>query len=166
MSEKEYEITSSSDGKYVTIKEVPQYSHNPTPTDPTPTLRERIGLKLRNMPKGGKIFLTLFLDIYGILHRWSSNKGLAYLFSFVQIFANILLGMLLVSFLIYNSHNPQAEFQSVFESLSLKNVNDPNIILVWLGLLAIPFWLLDFLCVLFSGEVRILGHKFYPDVID
>ncbi len=157
MSDKEYEITFSSDGETATIKEKKPYysSSSPQLPDPTHTRRESIGLKLRNMPRGGKIFLTLLFNIYGVLHRWSSNSGLAYLFSFVQSCLNAVSAFVIISAGIYG-------FQEVF-----KDINDPNIApLLWATVPAPLFWLLDFLCVLFSGEVRILGHKFYPDVID
>ena len=75
MSEKEYKIEfhSNAGNDYVTVTEVKPYDIE-YETDPTPTAREELGKKIRNMSRGKKLFLTYFLDIYGFIFRLTSNR--------------------------------------------------------------------------------------------
>ena len=94
MNEKEYKVEYYDN--YIKLTEVEHESSYPMETDTKPTLRERIGKRMRGTSKHTKLILTLFLNIYGIFYRLGSNRSLSVMFGFVQF--NITLAAIIMSF--------------------------------------------------------------------
>ncbi len=138
MSEKEYEIKFNDDDT-ATIREKKQYSssNERKKTNPEPTKRELVGYSVRGMNRTTKVVLTLLFDIYGIIHRWSCNKGwVCYLSVFFlgwQIFS-------LISFA-----------NAIETGIDIENI-----------LCFLP-WSIDIICVALFGEVKLFAHKKYKD---
>ena len=80
MSKKEFEVIKHYDGS-ITIEELPEYDNTPLPTNPNPTFRERLGKKIRNMPRAMKIVLVFLFDVYGFLYRFSGNRTAQVIFA-------------------------------------------------------------------------------------
>ncbi len=90
MSEEKYTVERVSDDKYLVTKKKDSSGSDPTPTNPDPNARERLGKKMVTAKKFTKIILTLLGDLYGILYRFGSNSVIAILFSWIQVQALIL----------------------------------------------------------------------------
>ena len=142
MSEKEYKIEVN--GDYVKISEVEQRDYGPN-TDPT--MRENLNDKLSNMPKGGKIALTLLFDLYGILFRFSANTTIAFLFSFVHFFSNIIVIYCIESF-----------------GFTIPSETDEEFIFVSaFTILALVMWLIDLFSIIKCGKITFLKNKTYKN---
>ncbi len=138
MSEKEYEIKFNDDDT-ATIREKKKYDppNKRKRTNPNPTKRELIGYRVRGMNRAKKLILTLCFDIYGIIHRWSCNRGwVCYLSVFLLVW-------------------------QIYVLLNLVNII-PSIISTNILTNMIP-WGIDIICVALFGDIKLFSHKIYKD---
>lgn len=148
MSEKEYKIEVN--GDYVKVSEVePSYADEPS-TDPT--WRENLNDKLCNMPKGVKVFLTIFFDLYGVLYRFSANTTMAVLFSLAHV---SFLNPLVYIFGIIAIRN-EAIDMSFGDALNV--IGNPRFAFI-------PFllWIVDILTVVIKNDILFIKNKTYED---
>ncbi len=158
MSDKEYRIERS--GDYIKISEV-THDYDPPPpekVDPSLTFREKIGFGVRGWSQPAKIALTLLFDIYGIVHRWSSNSGLAYLISLAYGFLQIVLMSLFILIPVAIGN----DFSQLF--VLIKEMWGEYGMFSFAFLIPVIFWLTDIICVLSTGDIRLFGHIFYKDI--
>ncbi len=164
MSEKQYDI--KIDGDRVTISEVEPHYHDPGVLNPNPTFREKIGFKMRCLTKTNKILFVLMGNIYGILHRWGSNRGVLFILSFfqfaVQAVMMIMLNNCFSDILKMNAEDWQKWIDQFFHALFHYRTANMHVEL-WLMIGFSILWIIDLISVIAVGEIRFLGHKRYPD---
>ncbi len=148
----EYKITQIDDKTWKVEKEDRYEPREEKPNCDT-TFREKVGYKMLRMGLPGKIILILLGDIYGVLYRWGSNMGTAFVLSFAQFLA------FFMYFII-----PGFTFYYGIEEFLIEMSNDPSILYLIIAVLAFP--IIDLLCVIFTGDIRVLGRRHYKDYQD
>ena len=151
MSEKEYKVEYH--GDYVTVKEVePSYSNYTT--NPNPTLRERMGKKIRATKKSTKIILTLCFNIYGILYRIGANRTSSVVFGIFNAFSTSVSIMLLPFMII-------AAILYFYGMVHFNDIKEMYTFIIYFLIIPIPFiiQIIDLLSVAISGDIVFLKMK-------
>lgn len=150
MSEKEWEVSYNEYNNTYTVKEAKHYDFD-SPPSTEPTGRENLNKKLRNMGKGGKIFLILFFNLYGSLFRFSSNRTLGFIYG--------LLDLMLGKFLFFHI------LTEIVRLVSVEAYDDVYSYLIILGII-ILFWLIDLLSIINKNDIIFFGNKKYKNYSD
>ena len=145
MSEKEWEINYNEVTDTYTVKEKKPYEYSPSTDD---TGREKLNKKLRNMGKGGKIFLTVLFNLYGSLFRFSSNTSIGFIYGFLDL--------LLGKYLFYSL---LVEATKIVSEGKYEDLYGYAILLAIQTLL----WLIDLLSIISRNDILFLGNKEYKN---
>ena len=151
MSEKEWEVKYNEYNNTYTVKEAPKYDYSYTPcTDPS--LREKLNKGLRNMGKGGKIFLTILFDLYGSLYRFSSNTVIGCLFGLAELIIGKFLPIVMFAYFIggLSVGDYGGEAWGCFLVLSMCTL----------------LWTIDLISIIVKNDIVFLGNKKYKNYKD
>ncbi len=139
MSRKEYEIEFHDDGR-VTIDEI-EHEGITYETDPNPTFREKMGKKLRDMPRAMKVVLVLLFDVYGFLYRFSGNRIAQVIFGWCSL-------LLIPNIVMMFTMSITVGFR----------------ISIWLPVTpALVIWLIDIVSVMLKNDISFLGDRKYKN---
>ena len=150
MSDKEWEVKYNEYDNTYTVKEAKKYDLSYTPSTDL-TVRERLNKGLRNMRKGWKIFLTIFLNFYGSLYRFSSNTVIGFIYGF----AELVVGKILCCFVL--SEFVMALYEARYEEAQY---------LLPIVLILALLWIVDFISVIVKNDIVFLGNKKYKNYRD
>lgn len=154
MSEKEWEVSYNEYNNTYTVKEAKHYDFD-SPPSTDPTRRENLNKKLRNMGKGGKIFLTILFNFYGSLFRFSSNTTIGFICGLLDL----TLGKFALFYSCYYFIACIVDSRFALES---------GDIYALMAFLALPVMILiiDLLSIIKKNDIIFLGNKKYKNYSD
>ena len=139
--DREYEIKYDSINDTYVVREVKEFEGFNFTDSTKPTIREKIHDGLVKTGRVGRILLTLCLNWYGSLFRYSSNSIISVLLGFVDIVC----GKIIVPILIiwFDSSN-----------------------ILYFLILPLILWVIDLISIFTKNKIIFLGDKTYKNYLD